>query len=293
MNKLNLTVGCLALSICATAADIPKNSETVKVPNLAKQARTVLMHAKDVIEIDCRVNVPTMIALPEGEEALVVQGGDAAPDGTWLYQTASGGPARRYVAVKPSVVGSAAVLHIITNHNLPYTFSVREVSNSPSITADVSVFIVAGDDLAEKVNQAPVLVSADEMNRYKQQVVDAEAKLETQREESEASVQTQVNLYRTQYSKSLDHNYRFDRLKAPFNVTDVATDGTLTFVYVDPKHTRAGAIYTEEGKKNKANIPNYDYDAERGVYTILGVVNKGYLAVKDSRIDFDRLKGGQ
>ena len=293
MNKRNLTVGCLALSFCASAADIPKTNEAAKPLNLARQARTVVMHAKDVIEIDCRVNVPTMIALPEGEEALVVQGGDAAPDGTWLYQTASGGPARRYVAVKPSVVGSSAALHIITNHNLPYTFVVREVSKDPSVTADVSVFITAGDDLAGKVNQAPVLVSAEEVNRYKEETAEAEAKLADEQKAAAASVQTQVNLYRTQYSKSLDHNYRFDRLKAPFNVTDVATDGTLTFVYVDPKHTKAGAIYAEEGKKKKPSIPNYDYDAERGVYTIQGVVNRGYLAVKDARIDFNRLKGSE
>ncbi|MDQ2839614.1 MAG: TrbG/VirB9 family P-type conjugative transfer protein [Acidobacteriota bacterium] len=293
MNHFRLTAGCLALGFCASAANIPKPSQPAASPNIAKQARTVVMHAKDVIEIDCRVNVPTMIALPEGEEALVVQGGDAAPDGTWLYQTASGGPARRYVAVKPSVAGSSAALHIITNHNLPYTFLVREVSKEPSITADVSVFIEAGDDLAAKVNQPPTLVSADEVNRYKQEAADARTKLEAERKDSEANVKTAENLYRTQYSKTLDHGFRYDRLKAPFNITDIATDGTMTFVYVDKNHTKPGAIYTEEGKKNKANLPNYDYDAARGVYTIQGVVTKGYLSVKDSKVEFARLKGDE
>ncbi len=293
MNKLTVTVGCLALSLGAQAADNPKISESAKTPNVAKQARTVVMHAKDVIDIQCRVNVPTMIALPEGEEAMVVQGGDAAPDGTWSYQTAAAGPARRFVSVKPSLAGSSAALHIITNHNLPYTFMVHEVSNTSSVTADVSVFISAGDDLAFKVAQAPVLVSAEEVSRYKLAAEDAEAKLQAQSKASEESVKTQVNVYRTQYSKSLDHGYRFDRLKSPFNVTDVATDGTFTFVSVDKDHTKPGAIYTEEGKKNKANLPNYEYDAEHGVYTIQGVVTKGYLAVKDSRLDFSRLKGGE
>ncbi len=289
MNKFKLTLGFLALSI-ANAADTSKTSEATKLPNIAKQARTIIVHAKDVIEIDCRVNVPTMIALPEGEEAMVVQGGDASPEGSWLYQTASGGPARRYVAVKPSVIGSSAALHIISSHNIPYTFLVREVSNAPAIAADVSVFISAGEDLESKVNQAPTIVSADEANQYKQEAADAKAQLETEHKSSEERLQTQVNLYRTQYTKTLDHAYHFDRLKAPFNVTDISTDGTLTFVSVDPKHTKAGAIYTEEGKKNKANLPNFDYDAERGIYTIQGVVTKGYLAVKDSRLDFARLK---
>ena len=166
MNKFKLTLGFLALGI-ANAADTSKTSEATKLPNIAKQARTIIVHAKDVIEIDCRVNVPTMIALPEGEEAMVVQGGDASPDGTWLYQTASGGPARRYVAVKPSVIGSSAALHIISSHNIPYTFMVREVSNVPAIAADVSVFISAGEDLEGKVNQAPSIVSAEEANQYK------------------------------------------------------------------------------------------------------------------------------
>lgn len=290
MNLFRLTLGCLAFA--ASAAEIQK-PEGAKPPMIAPQARTVVLHAKDVIEIDCRVNMPTMIALPEGEEALVVSGGDAAPDGTWLYQTAAAGPARRYVSVKPSVVGSQAALHIITNHNLPYTFLVREVSNAPAMTADVSVFVSAGEEWAAKVQQPPVLVSADEVNRYKQAAAEAEAKLLEQQKATEASVQTQMNRYRTEYSKQLDHSYRFDRLKAPFNVTDVATDGTLTFVYVDAKHTKPGAIYTEEGKKNKASLPNYDYDAERGVYTIQGVVTKGYLAVKEARLEFARLEGSK
>jgi hypothetical protein len=67
-------------------------------------------------------------------------------------------------------------------------------------------------------------------------------------------VQTQENLYRTTYSKTLDHGYRFDRMRAPFNVLDIATDGQLTFVYVDPRNTKAAAVYTEEGKKKKANL---------------------------------------
>jgi hypothetical protein len=232
-----------------------------------------------------------LLALPEGEEALVISGGDAAPEGSWEYTTAKGeSAARRFVLIKPSVIGSSAGLHIISNHTIPYNFTVHEVSNDPGQPADVSVFLIATGDLASKVSATPTLVTADVANNYKQAALSAEAKLDEARTAAEANIQVQVNRYRTQYSKQLDHNYSFDRLKEPFNVTDVATDGTLTLVYVDPKRTKAGAIYVEEGKKKKPSIPNYDYDAEHGIYTIQGRIDRGYLEFKDSRVEFARLK---
>ncbi|MFL6354101.1 MAG: TrbG/VirB9 family P-type conjugative transfer protein [Bryobacteraceae bacterium] len=290
MKKIRVFLGCLVLGFSALAADNPKTSDSTKPLHLSRESRKIVFHVGAIEEIYCRVNDETLIQLPEGEEALVVQGGDAAPHGTWLYQTAANGAARRYVGVKPSVAGSSTTLHIITNHNIPYSFLVREVSGAP-ITADVSVRVMAGDDLEAKVIAPVVLMAAEEGNRYKQEAAEAVAKLEAQRKASEASVQAQLNRYRADYSKQIDHNYRFDRLKAPFHVTDVSTDGSFTYIYVDPKHAQPGTPYVVDGAK-KEDIPNWSYDAEKGVYSIQGVVKHGSLRFKKDRQEFSRLGEG-
>ncbi len=292
MNHYKLILGGLVLGWSALAADNPKLNDPAKAPRPAREARKIVFHVGAVEEIYCRVNDDTLIELPDGEQALVVQGGDAAPNGTWLFQTSKNdNEARRYVGVKPSLIGSSTTLHIVTNHNIAYSFIVREVSNAP-ITADVAVRVIAGDDLEAKVSQPPVLVSAEEANRYKQEAAEARAKLETGRKQAEANANTQIALDRTSYSKQEDHSYRYERLKAPFHLQDVYTDGTFTFLYVDPKRTQAGTPYVEDGSR-KADIPNWSYDAEKGIYTIQGVVRHGYLSLKKDRQEFSKLGGAE
>jgi type IV secretory pathway VirB9-like protein len=293
MNKQTFVAGLLLAGSC-WSAERNKPAES-KGADFARQSRVITMHIGSVPEIYCRINAATLIELPEEDEAMVVSGGDASSSseeavstGTWRVQTAKAGPARRYVNVKPTVVGSTTTLHILTNHNVPYSFVLRDVSNA-NIPVDVAVRIFPGDDLAAKVNAPPSVVSADEANTFKRERDEARAELEAEHKATEAGLREQMNLYRTQYKKREDHQYKFDRLKAPFNFTDISTDGTFTYVYVDPKHTKVGSIYTEEGKKHKANLPNFNYDADHGVYTITGVVDRGYLAVGDSKAEFSRI----
>jgi hypothetical protein len=67
----------------------------------------------------------------------------------------------------------------------------------------------------------------------------------------------------------------------------------MTFIAVEKAHTKVGSIYTEEGKKKKANKPNWEYDADAGLYTIQGVVERGYLQAGEHRMEFIHTKEGR
>ena len=76
--------------------------------------------------------------------------------------------------------------------------------------------------------------------------------------------------------------YRFNPDKKPFHVKAIYHDSKFTYVKADPEETPT--LY--EVRDGKPNLVNFEY--KDGVYVAEKVIDRGYLAIGNSRLLFVR-----
>jgi type IV secretory pathway VirB9-like protein len=253
---LLLVSGC-GVSIYADTATSTPSPEPATV-------RTVKYHAQDVIPIHARVNFTSLIVLPVDEEVLEAATGDKD---FWIVDVV-----HNFVFVHPAKEGIRSNINLITNKGNVYSFTVEDVSSTSTPTdlkviiqpADTSTFVATAGP-AQFVPADQVRAANDAVNAVKQQAVAV------------------IDAYKAGYPSKLAVDYEYKRDKKPFYIDSIYHDDKFTYIKVSRKNQEKFAIY--EIRDGKPDL--ITYDLKDGVYTIEHIVNKGYVRVGKTQLNFE------
>ena len=274
--KKELAFACLLCTARLFAADpaTPPSGAAV-----AKESRTIAVHAKDVIPVNAQIQETTLIVLPQEEKVMTVYCGDKD---NWVIDGTE-----NFVTVKPAKPGAHTDVHILTDHANAYTLSFAEVSNVPGAVSEVKLFLQPADDGSRiRLQKQPVFVDANVAERYKQEAAAAEAKAEATKKEAQQKAKQEAEQFRASYPSKLQFDYSFDQTtatKAPFNVAAIYRDDKFTYIRATPQEVPA--LY--EIKDGQPSLINYDF--ANGLYTVPKILDSGYLAIGKRKMSFTRI----
>ena len=217
----------------------------------------------------------TLILLPAEEKIATVFGGDTVD---WVFD--GGHVASRFISVKPKLANTTTDIHIVSDHGNEYTLQLKEISSDADTHFDSKIFIVPGDKAAkDRLNNLPVFVPADELDKAKQDATVAKA---AQTAELKAE-ETKAETYRSQYPGSLHFDFTWDQKKGKeLGLQQIWHDDKFT--YLRGQFQETPALY--ELKDGKGSLINFDYDA--GLYTVPKQLENGYLAIGKKKVEFHR-----
>jgi type IV secretory pathway VirB9-like protein len=218
----------------------------------------------------------TLILLPAEEKIATVFGGDTVD---WVFD--GGHVASRFISVKPKLANTTTDIHIVSDHGNEYTLQLKEISSDADTHFDSKIFIVPGDKAAkDRLNNLPVFVPADELDKAKQ---DATAAKAAQTAELKAE-ETKAETYRSQYPGSLHFDFTWDQKKGKeLGLQQIWHDDRFT--YLRGQFQETPALY--ELKDGKGSLINFDYNA--GLYTVPKQLDNGYLAIGKKKVEFHRV----
>ncbi len=251
----------------------PPNSAT------AREARSLRVNEKATVTINTSVLQSTLLVLPENEKIMSVFDGDKE---NWRFDTTK--MPGRFLSVKPVAPGVSTDLHLISDHGNSYSFLLREVSDRPGAQFDSKVFLEADDSLKPSITRLPEFVPVAELDRYRTQAEEAKAAADRSAKEADARKQ-EVNkgaeAFRAAYPAKLRFNYRWDaKAGTKLGVQQIFADDRFTYIRAKPQE--AATLY--ELKDGKPSLVNFDF--ADGVYTVAKHVERGYLAIGKTRMDF-------
>jgi type IV secretory pathway VirB9-like protein len=217
----------------------------------------------------------TLILLPVEEKITTVFGGDTVD---WVFD--GGHVASRFISIKPKLANTTTDIHIVSDHGNEYTLQLKEISSDADTHFDSKIFIVPGDKAAkDRLNNLPVFVPADELDKAKQDATVAKA---AQTAELKAE-ETKAETYRSQYPGSLHFDFTWDQKKGKeLGLQQIWHDDKFT--YLRGQFQETPALY--ELKDGKGSLINFDYDA--GLYTVPKQLENGYLAIGKKKVEFHR-----
>jgi type IV secretory pathway VirB9-like protein len=217
----------------------------------------------------------TQVSQPAEEKIATVFGGDTVD---WVFD--GGHVASRFISVKPKLANTTTDIHIVSDHGNEYTLQLKEISSDADTHFDSKIFIVPGDKAAkDRLNNLPVFVPADELDKAKQDAIVAKA---AQTAELKAE-ETKAETYRSQYPGSLHFDFTWDQKKGKeLGLQQIWHDDKFT--YLRGQFQETPALY--ELKDGKGSLINFDYDA--GLYTVPKELNNGYLAIGKKKVEFHR-----
>jgi type IV secretion system protein VirB9 len=240
-------------------------------------ARTVHYAENDIVQIRAKIRFSTLIVLPANEEILDATTGDKE---FWIINGA-----HNLCYLHPAKAGIRSNLNLITSSGHVYSFLLSEVSSDSSADPDLKVFVQRKEESSiDGATSVPPLARASEVQAYKTAVdaVRAEATLAVQAAEDRA--QREISHYKEQYAGKLQFDYSYEPkgAKAPFTVTAIFHDDKFT--YIKSAAQEKPTIY--EIKDGKPNLINFDLN--NGVYVIPKIMDKGYLALGNKKLPFER-----
>jgi type IV secretory pathway VirB9-like protein len=217
----------------------------------------------------------TLILLPAEEKIATVFGGDTVD---WVFD--GGHVASRFISVKPKLANTTTDIHIVSDHGNEYTLQLKEISSDADTHFDSKIFIVPGDKAAkDRLNNLPVFVPADELDKAKQEAAAAKAAQTAELKGEEAKAET----YRSQYPGSLHFDFTWDQKKGrELGLQQIWHDDKFT--YLRGQFQETPALY--ELKDGKGSLINFDYNA--GLYTVPKELDHGYLAIGKKKVEFHR-----
>ena len=273
----------LGLSTAALQAAAPAGTPTI--PN---EAREVTIRPGRFETIYCVVKQSCLIQLPGNELVMSLESGAGnGKDTQWWIKKAGNG---HYVQIKPVDPDITNTLHVLTDHNNPYTLKLFEASHL-AVPVDIRVDLIneAGDEADKKAKQEPVFVSADELNRWKAEAADQKAKAETASQKAHDEAQRQITEARNSQIDTQDHRYIYERDKPPFFVQDIYTSTVdqMTYIRIDPNVDEVPILNIV--KDGKDALPDYQY--QNGLYKVSGRVLKGVLIAGKKSLKFEHKAG--
>jgi len=235
-------------------------------------ARIVQYSDRDVIQVRARLRFTTLIVLPKNEQIMDFVCGDKE------YWVVNG--AQNFAYVKPAKEGSRTNLNLVAASGNVYSFVLTETSAGDP---DLKLFVELRDDtMVSALAGAPKFVPAQQLDDFRQQTEIALAQARSARQAAQASVESQVSAFRSDYPTRMKFTYRFDRDKKPLAVTAIFHDDRFTYIRANPEETPA--LY--EVKEGKPNLINFQF--QNGTYVVDKILDSGYLAIGKERLAFSR-----
>ena len=252
----------------------PPEQPAIAVEGLAA-AKLIRYGERDIVRVRAKVRYTTLIVLPKNEQILDFTCGDKE---FWIVNGT-----QNFAYVKPAKAGSETNLNLITASGNVYSFVLTEISESGQAEPDMKVFIEPKEEsMISAVNASPKFVTAQQVEDFRQQVEIAKAETRELKETAQATIEREVNRYRSEYPSKLKFPYRFERAKPPFGVTAIYHDGNFTYIQANPQETPA--LY--EIKDDKPNLINFEF--KDGLYVVTKVLESGYLSIGKQKLNFIR-----
>ncbi len=267
----------LALGACLLSAS-PALAQPDAVAPIARGARTVIYHPRDLVTLNAKLQYTTLIVLPEGEDVVEVTCGDKE---FWIVNARD-----HLVSVKPAKAGSETNLNLLTTSGQVYAFLLTEISARTGEQPDLAVYLELDALAASTVTHAPPkYVPASQVEDFRAQAITAREDARQAREEAQAVLDDGLTAFRTAYPLSLQFPYRFSANRAPFFVSAIFHDDHRTFIQADA--AELPSLYEE--KDGQPNVVNFD--VRDGTYIVPKVLGRGYLMLGEQRLDFGPVAG--
>ncbi len=240
-------------------------------------ARRVKYAETDIIAVHAKIRFSTLIVLPASEEILDATTGDKE---FWIINGA-----HNLCYLHPAQQGIRSNLNLITSSGHVYSFLLTEISNDPKAEPDLKIFVERKDEstLNGSLGATP-LAPASEVQAYKTAVDTARAEAAQQVQAAEERAQREISQYREQYAGKLafDYTYNASAVRPPFSVSAIYHDDKFTYIKCSAQEKPT--LY--EVKDGKPNLVNFELTD--GVYVIPKIVDQGYLAVGNKKLNFAR-----
>jgi type IV secretory pathway VirB9-like protein len=269
-----MTFAVLLLTSSLAMGAYASDTTRVFVPNAPRTVVILPSAAPPVIR--AALLQSTLIILPPEEKVATVFGGDTS---SWVFD--GGHVASRYISIKPKIANSTTDVHIVSDHGNQYTLQLREISGDGDAHFDSEVLLVPGDQAGkDRLAAMPVFVPAAELDKAKQEALEAETKEANERKAEQAKTEQ----YRSQYPSQLQFDYTFNKKKADaLGLEEVWHDDKFTYLRGNFQETPV--LY--ELKDKKGSLINFDFND--GLYTVPKLLQQGYLIIGKQRVDFKRV----
>lgn len=226
-------------------------------------ARTILYHAKDIVNIRAKVKYTTLIQLPATEKIIEAATGDKE---FWIIDVVG-----NFCFVHPAKKDIRSNLNLITDKGNIYSFTLEDVTDQTG-DPDLKVIVQPSD-------QSSIVASSGPAQYVPVTQVTA---MENQLQGLQSHITQVVDEYKATYPMELKFDYTFKALEAPFNVTAIYHDAKFT--YIKSNATEKFAVY--EVRDGTPNLINYEL--RDGTYIVAKVLDKGYFEVGKKRMEFTR-----
>ena len=227
--------------------------------------REVTATDRNVIPLNTRMRYTTMIVLPEGDEILDVICGDRD---FWVVSAV-----QNVAHVKPAKADAETNLNLVTARGTIYSFLLKEKTGAGQ--PDLKIYVNASEAAP---NGRPKYYSAADVERLNTELTEARnAIIKTEQRAKEA-----VTAATQQYPAKLQFVYGAPKYERPFFVRAIWNDGEFTYLKTDARELPA--LY--ELKDGKPSVVNFQVHA--GTYVIPKVLDRGYLALGDSKFTFEQ-----
>jgi len=226
-------------------------------------ARTILYHAKDIVNIRAKVKYTTLIELPTTEKIIEAATGDKE---FWIIDVVG-----NFCFVHPAKKGIRSNLNLITDKGNIYSFTLDDVTDQAG-DPDLKVIV-------EPMDQSSLVASAGPPQYVPAAQVTA---VEGQLQALQSHVVQAVDQYKSTYPAELKFDYQFKGNSVPFNVMAIYHDAKFTYIKSDA--AEKFAVY--EVRDGAPNLINYEL--RDGTYIVAKVLDKGYFEVGKKRMEFTR-----
>ena len=276
--KKELAFACLLCTARLFAADpaTPPSGAAV-----AKESRTIAVHAKDVIPVNAQIQETTLIILPQEEKVMTVYCGDKD---NWVIDGTE-----NFVTVKPARQGAHTDVHILTDHANAYTLSFTEVSNVPGRGFRCEAVLATGrrrqpHSIAESSRYSWMRMWPKATSK---RLLRRKAKAESAKKEAQQKAKQEADSSVRAIRRSCNSTIRSIKqaaTKAPFDVAAIYRDDKFTYIRATPQEVPA--LY--EIKDGQPSLINYDF--ANGLYTVPKILDSGYLAIGKRKMSFTRIR---
>jgi type IV secretion system protein VirB9 len=247
----------------------PRAVEELPVPGTPPSARVVAYGQQDLIPVNTKLRYTTLIVLPKNEEILDFTCGDKE---FWVVNGNL-----NFAYVKPAKAGARTNLNLVTASGNIYSFMLTEVSEQPKVEPDLKIFVDLKDDTMVAASRSgPKFVSAQELERYKDDLQKARQETSNVKQAEQAAIKQGVS----QFVSQVRFSYRFEAGKRPFFVRAMYHDDHFTYIQARPEETPT--LY--ELKDGQPNLVNFDY--KDGVYVVGKILERGYLVIGKQKLGF-------
>jgi type IV secretory pathway VirB9-like protein len=264
---MKIILAILLLTAAAFAADKP--SVTVDPP------RSVVVGERSVVTVFLAGLQDTMLVLPKEEKVRAVFAGDTEQ---WKIQTTK--EPSRYISLSLKAPGAKqTTLNLVSDHDKPYSFVLVE-SNSH---CDSKVFIDPDSQLEGELQKPPAFLPAADAERWKKEAEQARSEVAAAVKKAHDDSERDASVFRSSYPRKLRFDYHWDQRSGDkFGVEQIFSDDKFTYIRAHTQETPS--LY--ELKDGKPSLINFDF--ANGVYTAPKLVEKGYLAIGKTKMEFAR-----